>query len=171
MKANIQKDAARPVDQDALALALAGLGYPGLSQLRANAEKRNPAAVLLVALSASELDSRLVEALPWVLLHYPELDWSWLLAEAKARELQNRLGFVISIAHQLAEKRGEQAKAALLSAREAELEPARLEREDTLCHASLTEAEKRWLRARRTAQAKRWGLLSDLAPEHLPYAA
>ncbi len=66
---------------------------------------------------------------------------------------------------------GEGAKAALLGRREAELEQSRLEREDTLCHDSLTEPERRWLRERRSEDAKRWGLLADLSPEHLPYAA
>jgi len=43
---------------------------------------------LLSALSARDLDSRLVEALPWVLLNYPELDWQWLMSAARAHDLQ-----------------------------------------------------------------------------------
>jgi hypothetical protein len=131
----------------------------------------NPAEILLSALSAKDLDSRLVEALPWVMLNYPDLDWQWLMTAAKAHDLQNRLGFVTSVARRLAEMNGEGAKAALLSRRETELEQSRLEREDTLCHDSLTESEKRWLRERRSEDAKRWGLLADLSPEHLSYAA
>ena len=163
-------DSARPADEGALALDLASLGYPGLSQLRPR-RRKNPAEVLLSALGASNLDSRLVEALPWVLLNFPELDWSWLVTAAKVHDLQNRLGFVTSVGRRLAESSGERDKAALLKRREAELERSRLAREDTLCHDSLTEAERRWLREHRPKEAKRWGLLTDLSPEHLHYAA
>lgn len=168
---NIQGNAVRLADEDALALELASLGYPGLSHLRPGREMKNPAEVLFSALSARDLDSRLVEALPWVLLNYPELDWEWLVNIAKAHDLQNRLGFVTSVARRLAEMRGELDKATLLGRLEAELEQSRLEREDTLCHESLTESERRWLRERRSEEAKRWGLLADLSPEHLSYAA
>lgn len=174
MSANIQNsqgNAVRLADEDALALELASLGYPGLSHLRPARERKNPAEILLSALSARDLDSRLVEALPWVLLNHPELDWQWLVTAAKSSDLQNRLGFVTSVARRLAEMRGEPDKAALLGRREAELEQSRLDHEDTLCHDSLTESEKRWLRERRSEEAKRWGLLADLSPEHLPYAA
>jgi hypothetical protein len=170
MGANIQGNAVRFSDEDTLALELASLGYPGLSHLRPGLERKNPAEILLSALSAKDLDSRLVEALPWVLLNYPELDWEWLMTTARAHDLQNRLGFVTSVARQLAEIGGEFDKAVLLGQREAELEQSRLEREDTLCHDSLTESEKRWLRERRSEAAKRWGLLADLSPEHLFYA-
>lgn len=171
MSANTQRNALRPADEDSLALELASLGYPGLSHLRPAGERKRPAEILLSALSAGDLDSRLVEALPWVLLNYPELDWQWLMTAAKAHDLQNRLGFLTSVARRLAEMRGELGKAALLGRREAELEQSRLEREDTLCHDSLTESEKRWLRERRSEEAKWWGLLADLSPEHLTYAA
>ena len=163
-------DSLRPADEGTLALDLASLGYPGLSYLRPR-RRKNPAEVLLSALGASNLDSRLVEALPWVLLNFPELDWSWLVTAAKVHDLQNRLGFVTSVARRLAESSGERDKAALLKCREAELERSRLAREDTMCHDSLTETERRWLREHRPKEAKRWGLLTDLSPEHLSYAA
>jgi len=171
MSANIQGNAVRLADEDALALELASLGYPGLSHLRPGGERKNPAEVLLSALSARELDSRLIEALPWVLLNYPDMNWAWLINAAKAHDLQNRLGFVTSVARRLAEMGGEFDKATLLGRWEAELEQSRLEREDTLCHDSLTGPERRWLRERRSEDAKRWGLMADLSPEHLPYAA
>jgi len=37
----------------------------------------------------------------WVLLKYPDLDWVWLLREAKVDDLQNPLGFLVSVARQL----------------------------------------------------------------------
>ena len=59
---------------------------------------KNPAEVLLLALRFKNLDARLTEALPWVLLEYPDLDWKWLVSQAKANELQNKLGFLTNVA-------------------------------------------------------------------------
>jgi len=152
-----------------LAKELAALGYPALSYLRTRS-KKNPAEVLLDALAQSQLDSRLVEALPWVVLHYPNLDWQWLVNQAKVRNLQNRLGFVTTVARSLAEK-SDPWKASLLAHHESVLGEARLAREGTLCHdLSLSTAERTWLQQERPENARYWNLLSDLSPEQLPYA-
>jgi hypothetical protein len=158
-------------DEDKLASELAALGYPGLSHLKSGGKKTNPAELLLSALGNDNLDSRLVEALPWVVLKFPDLNWRWLTQAAKAQDLQNRLGYVTNVARRLAELRGEREKARLLAAEELTLERSRLAREDTLCHESLTEAEKRWLRKNRPPEARHWRLLTDLSPEQLDHAA
>jgi transcriptional regulator with XRE-family HTH domain len=62
-----------PVNSDTLARQLAGLGYPGFAHLRH--AKANPAGVLLEALLQEDLEVRLAEALPWVVLTYPDMDW------------------------------------------------------------------------------------------------
>lgn len=164
-------DSTRPADEDTLALDLAALGYPGLSYLKSKRKKKNPAEVLISALSARDLDVRLTEALPWVLLKFPDLDWGWLVTAAKVNDLQNRLGFVAGVARRLAEMSGDWDTAALLGRQEAALERSRLMREDTLCHDSLTETERQWLRENRPEEARRWGLLTDMSPEHLSHAA
>src|SRR6185295_8425374 len=53
---------------------LAQLGYPGLAYKRKRGKTRHPAALLLAALSLKALDSRLAEALPWLLLEFEEWD-------------------------------------------------------------------------------------------------
>lgn len=166
----IARDGVQPAGEDALARDLAALGYPGFSHLRPG-RKKNPAEVVLRALSAADLDSRLTEALPWVLLKFPDLDWGWLVAVAKLNDLQNRLGFVTGVARRLAEKSGESDVAGLLARQESALERSRLVREDTLCRESLTGAERRWLRENRPREAKHWRLLTDLSPEHLGHAS
>lgn len=153
-----------------LAADLAALGYPAFSHLK-NGRKKNPAEILLSALSAQDLNSRVTEALPWILLEYPDLDWQSLIREVKVRDLQNRLGFLISVARRIAEQRGEDFKAELLRNKEAELARSRLLLEDTLCHNSLTVAERRWLDTARSEEAKYWRLLTDLKPEQLKYAS
>jgi len=156
--------------EDTLAADLKALGYPGFSHLKGS-RKKNPAQVLLSALSAKDLNSRLTEALPWVLLSYPDLDWHSLVKEVKVRDLQNRLGFLISVARRLAEKQGDIEKAKWLRLKEKSLERSRLVLEDTLCHDSLTKAERRWLDRVRSEEAKYWRLLTDLKPDHLSYAS
>jgi Predicted transcriptional regulator with C-terminal CBS domains len=168
-----------PVDRAALSAAssaslagqLGALGYPGFAYVRRR-RKRNPAAVLVSALFSNDLETRIVEALPWLVLQYPGLDWEWVLTEVKLRDLQNRLGFVVDLAHELAAVREDaEATGAVLSRVAARLERARLAREDTLCQENLSAAERAWLRKTRPPAAAHWNLLSDLRPESLPYAA
>jgi hypothetical protein len=159
MKCNTQS-----VENDRLASDLAALGYPGFSHLTA-CSKRNPAEVVLSALQVANLDSRVVEALPWVLLQYPDLDWRWLVREARLNELQNKLGFLTSLARRVAEAAGSLQTTKLLKETEAVLERARLLREETLCHDSLTQAERTWLRSNRSKEAEYWDLLTDLSPD------
>lgn len=166
MKASYNVDV---TEADVLASDLAALGYPGLSYMKSR-RKRNPAEVVLSALRTDDLDSRLAEALPWVLLKHPDLDWEWLVRAAKVNDLQNKLGFLTNVARRLAEKLGKPEAASLLGEQESVLERSRLVREETLCHASLTHSERRWLQSNRSDEARHWNLLTDLSLEHLSHA-
>lgn len=158
------------MDPDLLARQLAGLGYPGFAHLRAR--KANPAAVILTALLQKDLETRLAEALPWVLLTYPDLDWSWLINRVKLADAQNRLGFLVAVAKNLATNRPQfQSALERLEAAELQLEHARLVREDTLCRDSMSGAERRWLETNRLPLARHWNLLTGLAPDQLSYAS
>lgn len=160
--------ARRGMDPGRLARQLAGLGHPGFAHLRG--EKANPAAVLLEALRQPDLEVRLAEALPWVALTYPELDWDWLVPQSKLHELQNRLGFVVGLARAAAARRSEEPTRAALAAVEQRLEQARLAREDTLCRESMPPAERRWLTTERPELARHWNLLTGLTAEQLAHA-
>jgi transcriptional regulator with XRE-family HTH domain len=149
-----------------LARDLAALGYPGFSHVRGG-RKVNPAALVLDVLSHDDVDVRLVEALPWVLFTFPDMDWEWLLREVKVRNLQNRLGFVVSLARSLAKDVSGTDRT--LGQVEQELERARLVHEDTLCNVSIPKAERSWVRDNRTDAARHWNLLTGLSPEHLAY--
>ncbi len=157
-------------DSSSLATGLASLGYPGFRQL-AGAPAHHPATILLAAIASSNVEIRVVEALSWLAAEYNDLDWEWLIREAKVRDLQNRLGFVVTLARVVTRKRGDRAAAERLHEVEEILERARLVREDTLCQASLSDAERRWLRKTRPAEAGHWNLLTDLRARTLPYAA
>ena len=166
----LESDSIDSWHSSSLATALARLGYPGFRQLR-GARRKNPTVVLLAAIVATEMEVRVIEALPWLVVEYSDLDWEWLIREAKLRDVQNRLGFVVTLARQVAEKRGDASAASRLREIVEVLDRARLVREDTLCQASLSEAERRWLRRTRPVEAIHWNLLTDLNARYLPYAA
>ena len=150
---------------DRLPGALGALGYEPFGYLRA--PLANPTAVLLSALRQKDLPARVVEALPWLALRFSELNREWLVEQAKLHDVQNRLAYVVTVASELdGDSAAKDLRALVLR-----LEPSRLAREDTLCHDSMTDAERRWLRQHRPPQAEHWNLLTDLRPEHLPYAA
>lgn len=150
-------------------MQLGALGYPGFAYLRPRA-KLNPAELLMGALDMEDLDSRVVEALPWVPLAYPQLDWDWLTLNAKVHDRQNRLGYVLDLAEQSASRQGASDRAVKLAQQLKSLERSRLAAEDTLCKESMTQTERSWLRTHRPTSAVHWNLLSDLKVEQLPYA-
>jgi len=156
---------------DELVKDVAALGYPGFMYMSPRRWKpKNPAAVLLAALANDDLESRLVEALPWLLLRYSTVDREWLVREAKLRDLQNRLGFVATLARRVAERTGKQESVMAMRELEAKLERSRLAREDTLCRKSLPDAERRWLKQHQSEDAKHWNVLTDWTPDALRYA-
>lgn len=147
---------------------LAALGYPGFAYLRTKV-RRNPAGVLLAALSEPNLDARVAEGLPWLALTYVDMDWDWLVRNAKVSDVQNRLGFAVSLASEVAEGKNDR-RAENLGNRLQVLERARLAREDTFCHDSMTQTERAWLRQHRSRTARHWNLLTDMEGKHLAYA-
>jgi transcriptional regulator with XRE-family HTH domain len=159
------------VPPDDLQRKLASLGYPGFEHVRCKAVS-NPAEVVLNAVVRRDLDARLVEALPWVLSAYTDLNWEWLRDRAKLNNAQNRLGYLVHLAEQTARALPEGRRAVqVLSRWENELEEARLAREGTLCRDSMPERERAWLRSNRPEAAAHWSLLTGLTAEQLPYAA
>lgn len=150
---------------------LARLGYPGFAYRRKPGQKPNPTALLLEALTLDDLDARLAEGLPWLLLGFEGWDVQTLVFHAKARDLQNRLGFTVALARGVAERdplfwhRADE-----LRRLEAVLERSRLAREDTFGRRDTSDRMRSWVRENRSEAAKQWNVLTDLKVEHLPYA-
>ena len=158
----------------ALSDALGLLGYPGFQTLLTELERdevaaQDPAVVLLAALACSDLDEKVVEALPWLVLRYPNLDWTWALKEARRRKIQNRMGYVVSLALRVAATDGATEVLMNLSNIEEELFTVRLDAEDTFCQ-KVPETDRGWLREARPPEARHWNILSDLRPQDLPYS-
>jgi hypothetical protein len=121
-------------------------------------------------LARDELDPRLIEALPWLLLHFEGFDCRGLAVQAKLNDLQNRLGFTVSLASELAEQGPRwRHRTQELDDLEESIEPSRLAREDTYCARVRSERMRDWLRNHRSKSAEHWNLLTDLRKEHLPY--
>ena len=129
----------------------------------------NPALLLSDGLNEPNLGVRVAEALPWVILTFPKMDWAWLLRTTKLHDRQNRLGFAVALACEVAEQKNERDQAAKFKSYLVQLEHARLAREDTFCRDAMTQAERKWLRERRSATAAHWNLLTDLRGDRLAY--
>jgi transcriptional regulator with XRE-family HTH domain len=157
------------LNDEELKADLGALGYPGFSYLRGK-PTRNPTQLLSYALNRADLDVRVVEALPWMASTFVNMDWDWLVGDAKQHDRQNRLGFVVTVAKKFAERTGDFTRAEELNRYRELLDSSRLAREDTLCHDSMTQAERRWLQDNRTPEARHWNLLTDLNVDHLDYA-
>jgi transcriptional regulator with XRE-family HTH domain len=162
----LEADRPSTLDEDAFKSELGALGYPGFSYLHGK-PNYNPARLLFLALDQDDLDRRVVEALPWLVYTYPEMDWEWLTRNVKLNDRQNRLGFVVDLAEEFAEKTGDESRKRNLSQKKTVLERSRLAREDTLSHESMTQAERKWLHRNRPPKARHWNLLTDLDVKHL----
>jgi hypothetical protein len=109
-------------------------GIERIQQLRGKSHY-NPARLLFLALDRNDLDRRVVEALPWLTFRYSDLDWERLLRNAKLNDRQNRLGFIVDLAEELADKTGHATRRKSLSENKAITDRSRLAREDTLSNA------------------------------------
>lgn len=140
---------------------LSYLGYPGFAHLKASRKKMNPADFLLMALAQNNLESRTAEGLPWVVAKYPDMNSGWLVQNARSKNLQNRLGFTVTLAQRASHNQ-------TLLDLEKELEDSKLAKQDSFCRA-LSDGERRWLSEHRSPEAEKWNLLSDLRPDMLRY--
>lgn len=168
----VRLEDAPPADNDALAEDLAKLGYPAFAYLlRGKRPRRNPALVLLSALALDDLDPRVTEGLPWLLLHHPGMDEGWLLDQARRHNLQNRFGFMVSLARRVAEGHTPlNHRVAPLEGLEGVVRASQLAKEDTLGRRNLTEGERRWLLRFRPVEAAAWNVLENWTPGDLQYA-
>lgn len=158
-----------PLAAEDVARALGRLGYGGFAHLP-RTRKVNPSELLVRALSSKNIEARLVEALLWLLVSYPQVDWEWVVRMAKQNDLQNRLGFLVAVAREIATRRGKSPAATILAHWESVLENSRLQKEDAFAEG-LTSAERTWLRSHRSQTAARWNVLTSLSAETVVDAA
>ena len=115
--------------------------------------------MLLNALSQPNLDTRVTEALPWLAGKYADtMDWPWLVQQAKLRNLQNRLGFLLNLA------RGSGGSEPAMKHALEEMDRARLLAEATFCWDSMPVPARKWIRAHRSPEAEYWNIVSLMTP-------
>ena len=137
---------------------LGSLGYPGYAHL-AGRRKLSPEALLLAVISAPDADPRVVEALPWLIRQNAEvMNMERLVQQAKLRNVQNRLGFVLALS-------GVAANSVIAAIKE--LEKARLFEQTSLCWDSMPSAVREWMFLNRTPLAEHWRVLTRLRTEDL----
>jgi hypothetical protein len=142
---------------------LSALGYSGFAHVAKSRPKPSVADLLMAVLARPDADARVIEALPWLVgTYHSQLDFDWMVRQAKLQNLQNRLGFLLQVA-------GVDSPEARLAVRE--LERARLLREDTLCWDSMPAATREWMRANRTPLAEHWNVLTRVRVEDAHKAA
>lgn len=156
----------KTLNSNQAAKALGALGYEPFGYL-AHGRRLNPAEVLVAVLRTDDVDVRVVEALPWLLVRYWDLNWEWVVRSVKQDDGQNRLGFMLCLAKGLAESLSDFKAAASLGEWEQRLQKSRLQEDDTFSRHTLTKVEVNWLRVHRSPEAARWNLLSTLNVESL----
>lgn len=159
------------IDHD-LAADLGALGYPGFAAA-AGGTPQNPATVIVAILKRRQVAPAVMAAIPWVLLHFPGINTTWLVDQARLNNLQNRLGFLTDLTYEFAAARtaaGQFNEAYLLrlEAMRGQLEESRLANEDTLAR-QLTPAERQFFAEHRSETARHWNLLTGLTKAHLPF--
>ena len=82
---------------------------------------------------------------------------------------QNRLGFVVDVAEDVAKRPGDGSRKWELSEIKAVIELSRLVREDTFAADLMNEAQRKSLRRARSAKARHWNLPTDIEAKHLAY--
>ena len=176
---------------------LMALGYPGFAsqsrEVRVPETRprlpRNPAALIVAILSRRQVAPSVMAAIPWVLVTHADLEVTWLVDQARRRNLQNRLGFLTDLALDVARARdarkisddarsrssggdtGDRERPDVVSwldALRADLETSRLANVDTLAR-ELTPAERQFFEEHRGAAARHWNLLTGLTVVQLPY--
>lgn len=151
--------------------ALGALGYPGFRSLFSEIEAEqdhDPAVVLMAAIVCDRQQDPVIEALPWLVLRYENLDWNWLLAEARRRGVQNRLGFVVSLAVRAGAGSLGMDRLTRLAAVEEELFACRLARQETRW-LRVPPSQRGFIAARRSQEAALWGVPCCLRPEEIRF--
>lgn len=145
--------------EDRYVAQLSAWGYPGFAHVRRARRRMRVDALLLSVLGEGDVEARVAEAMPWLARRWwGEVDHRWLVRQAKERNLQNRVGFVLAMAN----VGGPEWEWTV-----EELERARLLAEATLCWDSMPAATRVWMRKNRTALAAHWNILTRMGPEDL----
>jgi hypothetical protein len=158
-----------PLDQHWMYDELANLGYPYFANYRGGTPTYTPARFLAHVLDLPKVEPRVVEALPWLVYVFPLMEWDWLIEDMRLRGRQNRLGFLVDLAIELAEALADTGRVRKLLPQRDLLNLIKLDKEDTLCSEDMREGTRNLRRDRRSTVAAHWNLLCNMELNHLHY--
>lgn len=139
---------------------LGALRYPGFAYMNTDHPHVEPEDVLFSALVRPDFEARVAEALPWLVYNYADhMDWDSLTKALVKRGRQNRLGFVVELANELAANRQDVMREEFLHRLMVKLQQKKLDKEMTLCMDSVLEFAKK---RRRSKEASHWNIWSTL---------
>ena len=95
-----------------------------------------------------------------------------MVEQAQVRGLTNRLGFAVTLAKQIAERKAMTTSDVYhaLNKLEQVLHRTRLAEQGTFCQDQLSQRQREWLQETRPEAARQWSLLTNWQPEHFQYA-
>jgi hypothetical protein len=159
----------KPLNQDWMYDELAAFGYPCFAPHGGGTPTYTPASFLAHVLDLPEVEPRVVDGLPWLVYAFPLMEWDWLIEEMRLRGRQNRLGFLVDLAIELAETLGETARVKRLQPQRDLLNLIKLDEDETPCNEQMTEGMRTLRRDRRSTTAAHWNLACDTELKHLHY--
>ena len=164
-------------DENYLEKALASLGYPGFAYLVPYFNDQgafDPTELIQWAVIQDVLDVRLIEAIPWLIAAYAaKIDWGKLINNVREHGAQNRLGYLVCLALDLAESKqslSHPETRQLLKGSLLQLQEIRQSQEQTLMEEWCGPALRAWMRVNRSREASEWHLLSTLTTNHVQHA-
>ena len=167
-------------DEDYLERALAVLGYPGFAYLvrylksKTDKDAFDPTELIRWAIAQNVLNTRVTEALPWLIAAYAaQVNWNQLIGSAQQQGTQNRLGYLACLALQLVELKQSLSRPEarrLLREVISRLHKIRQFQEQTLMNDQIGPAMRRWVSENRPSEAARWHILTTITTDDLQHA-
>ncbi len=165
-------------NEDDLEKALAALGYPGFaylaSYLKFEKGSFNPTDVVQWAIAQNVLNTRITEALPWLIAAYAsQVDWKKLIGSAQRQGVQNRLGYLACLALQLVESKQSLSRPKtrlLLEKSLLRLQQIRQSQEQTLMNEEIGPVMRSWVIENRPPEAAKWHILTTITTDDLQHA-
>lgn len=169
------------LDEDYPEKALAVLGYPGFAYLtryikfETQRERTpNPTELIQWAIAENVLNTRIMEALPWLLAAYvSRIDWKSLIDNAQKQGVQNWLGYLVCLALKLVESKpslSHPEAQRLLKKSSLQFQEIRHTREQTLMNEEIGPVMRTWVQANRPQEAAEWHILTTIAMDDLQHA-
>ena len=181
LKAESHMETPLAFNEDHLEKALAVLGYPGFAYLAKyvkfegdSQRALDPTELVRWAVAQDVLNTRITEALPWVLAAYASrIDWKHSISDAQEQSVQNRLGYLVHLALELVNSKSSLSHPEarrLLKESLLKLQTVRHCQEQTLMNEEIGPVMRSWVLGNRPQEAAEWHVLTTITTSDLQHA-